>query len=60
MSRAVTDTHTVSSSAIDPEDKEGLTKSGFNAKGFTDNNEGTLDQYCGMEQAFYYITLIIM
>lgn len=31
--------------------------------GFTDEqgpNRGTLDQYCGMEKAFYFITLAIM
>jgi hypothetical protein len=40
-----------------------LEGSGFNAKGFTDMqgpNNGTLDQYCGMERAFYFITLAIM
>lgn len=44
-------------------DQAGLKESGFNAKGFTDMqglNSGTLDQYCGMERAFYFITLAIM
>lgn len=36
---------------------------GFNKIGFSNmqnGNKGTLDEYCGMERAFYFITLAIM
>lgn len=42
---------------------EHLLKGGFNEIGFSNmqgDNNGTLDQYCGMEQAFYFIALCIM
>lgn len=46
----------------DPSDKH-LLEAGFNKIGFSNMsgaNNGTLDQYCGMERAFYFIALCIM
>lgn len=40
-----------------------LIRGGFNQIGFSNmqgGNKGTLDEYCGMERAFYFITLSIM
>lgn len=46
----------------DPSDKH-LLDAGFNKIGFSNMsgaNNGTLDQYCGMERAFYFIALCII
>lgn len=51
--------------SVDPQDPsdQHLLKGGFNLIGFSNqegDNSGTLDQYCGMERAFYFIALCIM
>lgn len=53
----------ITSPSVSKQDRIGLEHSGFNAMGFTDEkgpNRGTLDQYCGMERAFYFFTLAII
>lgn len=49
--------------SVTPAEAHELDLKGFNTTGFSNmqgQNRGTLDQYCGMERAFYFIALCIM